>query len=98
MKISVNDQKLFELAEWEKDVLRDDIPTELLDADLKRRLEWVLKHKVEQCYNRFEKEWIEKLRAKGVASIPTDKAAFVALVKAQPDYKNRSQRDAQTQV
>ena len=96
MKVKVNDKVIFELAEWEKNVLKHEIPTEIFDADMERRLEWVLKHLVEQCYNRFEKEWIEKLRAKGVASIPTDKASFVALVLSQPDYKNRSQSDSET--
>ena len=95
MKISVNDTELYTLAQWEKDVIQNDIPTEIFDADMKRRLEWVLKHKCEQCYMRFEKEWTEKLRAAGVPSIPTDKAAFVALVLARPEYKNRSARDAE---
>jgi hypothetical protein len=95
MKISVNDTELYTLAQWEKDVIQHDVPTEGFDADMKRRLEWVLKHKVEQCYNSFEKEWIDKLRIAGVPSIPIDKAQFVALVKARPEYKNRSQRDAE---
>ena len=94
MKIKVDNQEIFELAQWEKDVIQNDIPSEEFEADMKRRLEWVLKHKVERCYERLEKEWIPKLRDLGVASIPTDRAAFVALVKGRPEYKNRSQRDA----
>jgi hypothetical protein len=94
MKISVNDTEVFTLQQWEKDVIQNDIPSEQFDEDMKRRLEWVLKHKVEQCYARFEKEWVEKLRTAGVSSIPTDKATFVALVKARPDYQDRSTKDA----
>jgi len=93
MKIKVDDQEVFQLEEWEKAVIKNDIPTEEFDADMKRRLEWVLKHKAEQCYKRFEQEWIEKLRNDGsVKSIPTDKKSFVELVVARPDYKDRSRR------
>lgn len=93
MKVKVNEEQIFELEQWEKDVIANDIASEDLDADLKRRLEWVLKHKVEQCYNRFEKEWLEKLRNDpSVESIPKTKKGFVEMVIARPDYKNRSQK------
>ena len=96
MKISVNDQEVFALAEWEKDVIKNDIHADDFDTDMKRRLEWVLRHKAEQCYIRFEKEWLEKLRADpSVESIPKSKEAFVALVKSRSDYKDRKARDAE---
>jgi hypothetical protein len=99
MKISVNDQEVFSLAEWEKDVIKNDIHADDFDADMKRRLEWVLKHKAEQCYIRFEKEWLEKLRADPtVQSIPKSKEAFVALVKSRADYKDRKAKDAETKL
>jgi len=99
MKVSVNDQEVFTLAEWEKDVIKNDIHADDFDADMKRRLEWVLKHKAEQCYIRFEKEWLEKLRADpAVQSIPKSKEAFVALVKSRADYKDRAAKDAEAKA
>lgn len=99
MKISVNDQELFTLAQWEKDVIANDIDIDLLEDDLKRRLQWVLKHKVDQCYARFEKEWIEKLRNDStVQNIPKSKEAFVTLVKSRPDYKDRKAKDTESKV
>ena len=96
MKVSVNDQEVFTLADWEKDVIKNDINANDFDADMKRRLEWVLRHKVEQCYMRFEKEWMEKLRNDpSVESIPKSKEAFAALVISRPDYKDRAARDAE---
>jgi hypothetical protein len=66
---------------------------------MKRRLEWVLRHKAEQCYIRFEKEWLEKLRNDpSVDSIPKSKEAFVALVKSRPDYKDRKAKDAEAKA
>ena len=94
MQIKVDDQKVFQLEEWEKKVIKNDIPEEIFEEDMARRLEWSLKHKAEQCFKRFEQEWLEKLRKDpSVTSIPTDKAAFVEMVMARPDYKNRSKRD-----
>jgi len=97
MKISVDGLDLFELKEWEKKVILNDIPSALFEDDMKRRLEYILKHKCERCYARLEAEWLPKLRADPkVTSIPADKEAFVAFVTARPDYKDRSARDLQT--
>jgi hypothetical protein len=96
MKVQVNGLEIFELAEWEKDVIKNDINEDDFDADMKRRLQWVLKHKAEKCYARLEKEWLEKLRNDpSVTSIPKSKAEFVALVKSRKDYKDRKKRDAE---
>lgn len=98
MRVSVNDQELFTLAQRKLALLADSIHSDILDTDLKRRLEWVLKNKVDQSYERFEKEWLPKLRADPlVESIPTSKQAFVELVIARANYKNRVERDAELQ-
>ena len=98
MKISVNDTELYTLTEHQEKVIRNDIPTETLDRDLNRRLHWVLIHKYTRCFDRLKKEWEPKLVANGVASIPTDKDAFAELVFSQPNYKDRSARDAEVAV
>lgn len=99
MKISVNDVELFTLSQIELDVIANDIPTENLEVDLKRRLQWALiDEKYERCYKRLFDEWFPKLAARGVQSIPTDKYLFAQLVFSQPDYRSRSQRDLETNV
>lgn len=98
MKISVDDTELYTLTELQKKVLRNDIPTEILDRDLKRRLHWVLIHKYERSFDRLKKEWESKLIANGVTSFPTDNDAFANLVFSQPNYKDRSARDAESEV
>jgi hypothetical protein len=95
MKISVNDTELYTLTQTQLDVLANDIHIDELEADLKRRLNWVINHKYEQCHERLVKEWMPKLVSKGVASVPTDKEAFARLVFSQPDYKDRATRDAE---
>ncbi len=93
MKISINDIELFRLSEIQKSVIANDIPREILEEDLKRRLQYVVNHKYEQCFDRLKKEWEPKLAAAGIESIPTNKDAFAALVFSRPEYKSRSQRE-----
>lgn len=94
MKISVNDIKLFELSETQKKVICNDIQDEIFDADMKRRLQWVLMHKYEQCFKRLKTEWEPKL-AHRMDSMPTDPDKFAQLVFSQPDYKSRSRKESE---
>jgi hypothetical protein len=96
MKISVDDKHLFTLSETQKKVIRNDIPDETFEEDMKRRLEYVLKHKYERCFKRLKDEWDEKLKGNGISMIPTDPDAFAELIFLQPNYKNRSQREIES--
>lgn len=94
MKISVNDQEIFTLTEIQKKVIQNDIPSEIFDQDMKRRLKWVLfDEKYKRCMERLRKEWEPRLKDKGVQFLPTDDDAFAQLVFSQADYKDRSQRN-----
>ena len=95
MKISVEDKELFTLSETQKNVIRDAIPSGIFEEDMKRRLQWVLMHKYEQCFKRLKKEWDPKLAALGHETIPTDKDAYATLVFAEATYKDRTTRDAE---
>ncbi len=95
MKISVDGKDLFTLTETQKKVMQNDIATEVFQADMERRLKWVLAHKYEQCFSRLKKDWDKKLADNGVASVPTHADEYAELVFSQPNYKNRSQRDAE---
>ena len=92
MKVQVNGIDLFELSEMQKKVICNDIAAPLLEEDMKRRLEYVLMHKYERCFERLKKEWDQKLPGR-VDSVPTDKDAYAQLVFSQPDYKDRQARD-----
>ncbi len=94
MKVSVDGVDLFELTDIQKKVIANDIQDEIFDADMKRRLQWILTHKYDQCFLRLKQEWDVKLQQNGVKMIPMDPDAYAALVFAQPNYQNRSARDA----
>ena len=94
MKISVNDKEILNLTETQKQVIKNEVSEDIFDADMERRLKWILEHKYERCFERLKKEWEPKLAAKGVESLPTSKDAFAQLVFSQPEYKSRKQREA----
>jgi hypothetical protein len=94
MKISVNDQELFTLSEIQKQVIKNDIPADIFDADMNRRLQWILMHKYEECFKVLKAEWDTKLAANGIKMIPTDPDEYAQLVFIQPNYQDRSAREA----
>lgn len=97
MKISVNDQPLFTLSEIQKQVIKNDIHADRFDSDMNRRLQWILMHKYEECFKALKSEWDIKLAANGVKMIPTDADEYAQLVFEQPNYKDRTAREATTE-
>jgi len=93
MKISVDDKELFSLSETQKKVIKNDILEDIFDEDMKRRLQYILMHKYEQCYKRLKEEWEPKLIASGAKSIPNNPDEFAEMVFARPEYKDRKRRD-----
>lgn len=93
MKISVDDIELFTLSETQKKVLKNDIHDDIFDDDMKRRLNYILIHKYEQCFQRLKHEWIPKLKAKGIKSMPMDDDELAELIFSQNDYMDRKAKD-----
>lgn len=93
MKISVDDVELFTLSETQMKIFKNDIVSEALEDDLKRRLSYIIFHKYENCFQRLKEQWEPKLIARGYQALPTDKEAFAELVFSQPDYQDRKQRE-----
>lgn len=94
MKIFVDDQEIITLNDIQKKVIQNDIPSDVFDDDMKRRLKYIVMEKYTKCYERLKKEWEPKLAASGAKSIPTNPDDFAQMVFAHPDYKNRSQRES----
>jgi len=95
MKVTVDGVDLFELTETQKDVICDNMSRDILDEDLKRRLQWVLMHKYEQCFAVLKSEWDKKLADNKVDMVPTSQEAYAKLVFSQPNYMCRKTRGAQ---
>ena len=102
MKITVDGKDCFELSETQKKVIKNDISDDIFEEDMKRRLEYILKNKYEQCFKRLHEEWCSakdgkacKLASCGVESIPTDPDKLAELIFAQPTYKCKKTRDVE---
>jgi len=54
MKVSVDDQEIFRLSETQKKVIMNDIPSDIFDEDMKRRLHYILDHKYQECFKRLK--------------------------------------------
>jgi len=93
MKISVNDQELYTLSETQIRVLLDEIPKDIFEDDMKRRLQYILLHKYQECFRKLKQQWEDKLRERGIKMFPADPDEFAQLVFSQSDYQSRSERD-----
>ncbi len=93
MRILVDDVLLFELSETQKKVICDNVNEDIFDEDMKRRLQYILMHKYEECMKELRKKWSPVLVEEGALSITTDNDEFAQLIFDRPDYKSRKQRD-----
>ena len=93
MEILVDQECVCTLNETQKKVIMNDIHADEFDADMKRRVSYVVMHKHEQCMKRLRDEWTPKLRDLNVESVPLNDDAFAELVFARPEYKDRKARE-----
>jgi hypothetical protein len=98
MKISIDDKESFSLSDTQKKVIMNDIPSDQFEEDMKRRLQYILMHKYEECFKRLKAEWCDgaecKLKKNGVDSMPTDPDKLAELIFSQPNYSDRKSRDS----
>lgn len=95
MKFSVDDIEVFSLSDTKMKVIKNEISSATFEADMKRRTKYIIEHKYERCFTRLKDEWEPKLVANGVETIPTDKDEFAELVFAQPEYKDKLERESE---
>lgn len=97
MKFYAEEEMIVELKDIHQKVIQNDIPTEIFNQDMKRRVHYILTHKYERCLERLKKEWLPRLKER-MSEIPTDDEMLATLILSQPDYKNRSQREEESNV
>ena len=91
MQIKVGNKVIMEISTTDLKCLKND----LLDPE-----DWFVKAltgKINKCKKRMMKEWIPKLRSKGL-SIPANDEELVDLILAQSDYKNRAEREPEKPI
>lgn len=98
MKIEVNDEAVYVLSPVQERIICHDINADEFDEDVRRRVAYIVQHKLEQCLKRMRAEWEPKLKARGVEAIPTNDEAFAQLVFSQEDYADRRKREIVNQA
>lgn len=95
MKYERNGTTVVELNDVKQKVIQNDIHEDKFEADMDRRVRYVIQHKYERCFERLKKEWEPKLKSKGIEAIPLDNDAFAELVFSQDDFKPRKQKESE---
>jgi hypothetical protein len=95
MDIKVGLTIVCSLTKTQQNIIKSDINADEFEADIQRRVSYIVTHKLEQCMARLRQEWVEggKLVANGVTSIPLDDIELAELIFAQPNYKCRKTKD-----
>ena len=94
--IKVDGKDCFEITETTKKLLKSCVAKDCCCIEWsKERLKWILMHKYQRCMERLRRSWEPKLMASGYKELPLDDDKFAELVFSQPNYKNRSQREAE---
>ena len=81
------------ISDTDKKVMENDL------LDINQWVQEAVTGKQNNCWKRFQQEWTTKLMNDETFtdSIPSNQEAFVNLVLARDDYKDRATRDAEAQ-
>lgn len=87
--------KTVSLTDLQQKILSNDLYNDTDNAGLDKWIQEAVDGKINNCWKRFQQEWITKLMNDKTFTdpIPSNQADFVALVTARSDYKNRKTRD-----
>ena len=90
-----NHKKEITLTDLEQKILSNDLYNDTDNAGIDTWLQNAIDGKVNSCWKRFYREWSQKLMDDDsyTDSIPSTQQAFVDLIVARSDYKNRKARD-----
>ena len=83
------------ITDLQQQILSNDLYNDTDNAGLDLWIQEAVNGKINNCWKRMQREWTDKLMndSSFTDPIPSNQAAFVALVIARSDYKNRKTRD-----
>jgi len=87
--------KTVSLTDLQQKILSNDLYNDTDNAGLDAWIQAAVDGKINKCWTRFQQEWTTRLMddASFTDAIPSNQEAFVNLVLARADYKNREDRD-----
>ena len=87
--------KTVSLTDLQQTILSNDLYNDTDNAGLDLWIQDAVDGKINNCWKRMRTQWTQKLMDDDSFTdpIPSNQEAFVNLVTARPDYKNRKARD-----
>lgn len=92
MKISINDQPIMTVQDYEKKVIAYDIHKDIVEDDIVRRIEQCIYNRYLTSFKNLKKDWDHVLMSRGIKNLPSNEEEYSNLVFAQPDYKDKAER------
>ena len=88
-------KKEVSLTDLQQKILSDSLYNDTDNAGLDKWVQDAVDGKISNCWKRMRTQWTQKLMDDDSFTnpIPSNQEAFVNLVTARSDYKNRKQRD-----
>jgi len=87
--------KTVSLTDLQQKILKNDLYSDTDNAGLDNWIQAAVDGKINNCWKRFQTEWTTRLMNDDsfTDAIPSNQEAFVNLITARDDYKNRKARD-----
>lgn len=98
MKISLDDEVILNFSETQKKIFQNETDASAFNEKMKAMLKHFFSQDYSHCFSNLKREWEPKLVARGFEMLPAIPEKFAELVFSQPDYRNKSQRDAETKA
>jgi len=88
-------KKEVSITDLQQTILSNDLYNDTDNAGLDKWIQDAVDGKISNCWKRMQREWTQKLMDDDSFTdpIPSNQEAFVNLVTARSDYKNRKKRD-----
>jgi len=93
MKFYIDNKLVYEITDTQKKILLHVFHKELFDDIFEHKIRFILDRELEVASSDLRNEWMNKLRASGVKSIPLDQYELAELIFSQPGYKNKNDKD-----
>lgn len=92
IRISIDDELILELDDWQVRALCHDIPEELIHGDLANRIRHIVAQKIRQSLTLMRQEWEKEL------DLPRDSQDMCELVFSQENYLSRRQKEQRKNI
>ena len=85
MKITVDKEEVFELLDWEKSLIKNDIPSEDFESDMMRRVVYCICSPIQKKVHSCHQDFCRSLKDAGVKEVPGDLDELTEFIGSRKD-------------